>query len=168
MIEISRLKQQKDDSDMAKWVTDKRLYLSEDGLTVVDEAALGRKTLLAPAGSQVTDAVCRRYGLGPYAEQTAISGDNSGSGQGDDEATDPETAGSCCSHVFRVHRKEDGLCSQRRHCGCQGWQPQQAGEDDPEGGDSGQDPEGGASNQDVQSTDTSEPGGEPNAQDPAV
>lgn len=112
MVQINRLKQQNDESDMAKWVTDKRLYLSEDG-QVVDEAAPGGKTLLAPAGSQVTDAVCKRYGLGPYAVQPEAT----------EEETDPEAVGSCCSHAFRVHRKEDGLCGQRRHCGCQGWQP---------------------------------------------
>ena len=150
MIQVNRLKQRKDESDMARWVTDKRLYLSEDGVTVVDEAAPGRKTLLAPAGSQITDAVCKRYGLGPYAEQPDPP-------EADEEETDPEAAGSCCSHAFRVHRKEDGLCGQRRHCGCQGWLAQQPG-DGGSGGD-----------QDVKSADTGEPGGDGSkAESPAV
>ena len=116
MVQINRLKEQKDVSDMAKWTTDKRLYLSEGG-QVVDEAAPGRKTLLAPAGTQVTEEVCRRHGLGPYAEQTEAT----------KEEAEPEAAGSCCPHVFRVHGK-DGQCGQRRHCGCQGWEPQHSGE----------------------------------------
>ena len=134
MVQINRLKQQKDESDMAKWVTDKRLYLSEDG-QVVDEAAPGRKTLLAPAGSQVTDVVCRRHGLGPYAEGPHPS--PLPEGEGDEGGGGPETIGSCCSHAFRVHRKEDGLCGQRRHCGCQGWQAQEPGEADENGSPEG-------------------------------
>lgn len=52
---------------MPRWTADQRLYLSEDG-RVVDEAAPGRKTLLAALGATVPDETCRRYGLGPYAE----------------------------------------------------------------------------------------------------
>ena len=123
MVRINRLKRGskngEDDSDMAKWIADKRLYLSEDG-QVVDEAAPGRKTLLAPAGSQVSDEVCRRHGLGPYAEQAEAAEDGG--------KPEPETVGSCCPHAYRVHRSDDGLCGQRRHCGCQGWQPLDADE----------------------------------------
>ena len=127
MLTIDRLKKLEDESDMAKWTTPDRLYLSEDG-DVVDEAAPGRKTLLAPAGSQVSDEVCRRHGLGPYAEQPGPA----------EDATDPEAAGSCCPHPFKHHRKRDGACSYRKSCGCQGWQIESSG--DPEDGDSGQDP----------------------------
>ena len=49
------------------WTADRRLYLSEDG-RVVDEAAPGRKTLLAAFGAEVPEQTCRRYGLGAYAE----------------------------------------------------------------------------------------------------
>lgn len=126
MVSINRLKQQKEDSDMPKWTTPERIYLSEDG-QVVDEAAPGRKTLLAPAGKEITDAVCRRYVLGPYAEPAGGGPDE------DEETTDPESVGSCCTHAFRVHRKEDGLCGQRRHCGCQGWQPEQPGDEESKG-----------------------------------
>ena len=52
---------------MASWKADRRLYLSEDGL-IVDEAAPGRKTLLAAQGAEVPEDVCRRYGLGHFAE----------------------------------------------------------------------------------------------------
>ena len=138
MVSINTLKKQKDGSDMAKWTTPDRLYLSEDG-EVVDEAAPGRKTLLAPAGSQVSDEVCRRHRLGPYAPAGA-----------EVEETDAEAAGSCCPHVFRVHRKADGQCGQRRHCGCQGWQPE-AEEEKAEaegGGGGGGSDEGGAGDQD--------------------
>ena len=162
---------------MAKWVTDKRLYLSEDG-QVVDEAAPGRKTLLAPAGSQVTDEVCRRHGLGPYAEVPHPSTDSGqapsslpegdGENKATEEATDPEAAGSCCSHAFRVHRKGDGLCSQRRHCGCQGWQSQPAG--DGEGSAKGDSDDGNSGPESRDSDqETGEAGGDgSNAQGPAV
>ncbi len=64
---------------MSNWIATARLYLSEAGL-VVDEGEPGRKTLLCAVGTEVTEATCRRYGLGPFAGEvlTAESPDADG------------------------------------------------------------------------------------------
>ena len=53
---------------MPNWVSDQRLYLSQAG-EVVDEAAPGRKTLLCGVGTTVTEADCKKYGIGPFAPE---------------------------------------------------------------------------------------------------
>ena len=49
------------------WKTPNRLYLNRDRTEVVPGGSVEAASLLSPAGHQVTDADCKRYGLGPYA-----------------------------------------------------------------------------------------------------
>ena len=49
------------------WKTPNRLYLNRDRTAVVPGGSVEAASLLSPAGHQVTDADCKRYGLGPYA-----------------------------------------------------------------------------------------------------
>ena len=110
---------------MAKWTTDRRLYLSEDG-RVVDEAEPGRKTLLAPQGASLTEEFCRRYGLGPYAPVNERphpnplpegEGDEGAaakveatvptSGDGPDVKSETEEAG---TNTHRHYYRVDGTC----------------------------------------------------------
>ena len=49
------------------WKTPNRLYLNKDRTVVVPGGSVEAASLLSPAGHQVTDADCKRYGLGPYA-----------------------------------------------------------------------------------------------------
>lgn len=50
---------------MARWIADRRIYLTEEG-QATDDPALGR-WLLAPEGRELDEATCLRYGLGPHA-----------------------------------------------------------------------------------------------------
>ena len=105
MVSIQRIRDQRE-TEMANWKADRRLYLSQEGL-VVDEAAPGRKTLLAAQGSEVPAEVCRNYGIGPFAApeaELAPSLEPDGEPEPGPEAEGPPEA-HC--HYWR----KDGTCS---------------------------------------------------------
>lgn len=70
------------------WKTPNRLYLNADKSAVVPENVAS--FLLSPAGGEIEDDVCQKYGLGPYA----IAEDATEEGTGSEEAeTTTDTAG---------------------------------------------------------------------------
>jgi hypothetical protein len=50
---------------MANWIADRRLYLTEDDR--VTEDTREARWLFAPLGGEVSESLCRRYGLGAHA-----------------------------------------------------------------------------------------------------
>ena len=88
---------------MPNWVSDKRLYLSQAG-EVVDEAAPGRKTLLCGVGTTVTEADCKKYGIGPFAPETQQPETQQ------PDAQQPETKG----HRHRYRKDSSCACGEAR------------------------------------------------------
>ena len=66
------------------WTSTERLYVNSDKSELRPEASPEAKFLLCPAGGQVSDVDCKRYGLGPYAPATEDTTDTTG-------AEEPET-----------------------------------------------------------------------------
>lgn len=61
------------------WTSTERLYVNRDKSKVVPEGSPEAKFLLCPAGGQVSDVDCQRYGIGPNAiateDTTGVTGD---------------------------------------------------------------------------------------------
>lgn len=119
---------------MPNWIADRRIYVSEDG-RIVDEAEPGRKTLVCAEGAEVTEETCRRYEIGPFAEEEsragvplhpgeppageqegeglsaeALPGDENAGQESDDAQPEPETA-PAQEHPGQPHAwRKDGTC----------------------------------------------------------
>ena len=48
------------------WTSTARIYVNSEKTKVMAEGSPEAKFLLCPAGGQVSDVDCRRYGLGPF------------------------------------------------------------------------------------------------------
>ena len=56
---------------IAPWKSDRRLYVDYAKTRLVDESEAGGKVLLVGAGGLVSDADCKKYGLGRYEGKVA-------------------------------------------------------------------------------------------------
>lgn len=69
---------------MAGWKSDRRIYVDRKG-RLVDAGYNGPKNLLVAEGKELSDADCKRYGLGKYDKK---AGEDTSPGKGNDQAED--------------------------------------------------------------------------------
>lgn len=76
------------------WVTPNRLYLNKDKTKIVPEGSVEAASLLSAVGHQITDADCKKYGLGPYASSGDDTTDDTGASASETTTdTEPEPEG---------------------------------------------------------------------------
>lgn len=66
---------------MAKYVTDKRLWLTADRERVVEDGDPAAAFLLASPGKELDEATVKRYGLGPPADKAVKGAANKAAGK---------------------------------------------------------------------------------------